>query len=45
MVEKEWQKQCRGDLELRFLKCDHLKLVQSPIPRSLVEAVRSLNMI
>lgn len=45
MVEKEWQKQCRGDLELRFLKCDHLKLVQSPIPRSLVEAVRSFNMI
>ena len=45
MVEKLWRKQCRGDLELRFLDCDHLKLVQSPIPRSFVETVRSLNMI
>ena len=45
MVEKQWRKQCRGDLELRFLDCHHLKLVQSPIPRSLVEAVRSLDII
>ena len=45
MVEKDWRQQCKGDLKLRFLDSDHLKLVQSPIPRSLVEAVRSLDVI
>ena len=44
-VEKQWRRHCRNDLKVRFVDCDHLKLVQSPIPRSLVEAVRSLDVI
>ena len=45
MIENEWRKQCRADVKFRFLECDHLKIVQSPIPRSAVEAIRSFNMI
>ena len=45
LVERTWRRRCRGRFEIRFLDCAHLELVRSPIPRSLIEAVRSFQII